>query len=86
MYAAQTAQQMVEVARSSMQQTAESLRILRDRYTAGLATMTDLLRAEDADRQSAAGYWQAVSRLRMARADLLYAMGSLNPETVEELQ
>jgi len=30
----------------------ESLRILKNRYGAGLATITDLLRAEDAERQS----------------------------------
>ena len=35
-----------------MDQSSESLRILKNRYGAGLATITDLLRAEDAERQS----------------------------------
>ncbi len=48
----QTAERMVATARAAMDQSTESLRILRNRYDAGLATMTDLLRAEDAERQS----------------------------------
>ncbi len=55
----QSAAKMVEVARNSMAQAAESLRILRNRYDAGLVPLTDVLRAEDADRQSQSGYWQA---------------------------
>ena len=43
-----TAERMVATAHAAMQQSAESLRILTNRYNAGLATMTDLLRAEDA--------------------------------------
>ena len=47
-----SAARMVEVARDSMDAGAESLRILRNRYDAGLVTLTEVLRAEDADRQS----------------------------------
>ena len=49
-----------------MDQSAESLRILKNRYGAGLATITDLLRAEDAERQSQSNYWHAVYGNAMA--------------------
>jgi outer membrane protein len=47
-----TAQLSLETARAAMEQASESLRILKNRYNAGLSTITDLLRAEDAERQS----------------------------------
>lgn len=53
-----------------MDQSAESLRILKSRYGAGLATITDLLLAEDAERQSQANYWHAVYGNVMAYAEL----------------
>ena len=49
----QTAKLSLETARAAIDQATESLRILKNRYGAGLATITDLLRAEDAERQSA---------------------------------
>ena len=45
-YDHQSAAQMVGVARTAMAQAAESLRILENRYQAGLATLTDVLRAQ----------------------------------------
>jgi outer membrane protein TolC len=69
-----------------MDQSAESLRILRNRYGAGLATITDLLRAEDAERQSQAMYWKSVYGNAVAYAELLYATGTLTPEAAEDLQ
>lgn len=82
----QTAQLELATARAAMDQAAESLRILRNRYNAGLATVTDLLRAEDAGRESQANYWRAVYGNAMAYADLLYAEGALTPGEAEELQ
>lgn len=82
----QTAERMVATARASMDQSAESLRILRNRYDAGLATMTDLLRAEDAQRQSQTDYWRAAYGNTVAYAGLLYATGQLTPDTAENLQ
>lgn len=82
----QSAAKMVEVARSSMAQAAESLRILRNRYDAGLVPLTDVLRAEDADRQSQSGYWQAVYRNALRYAALRLATGTLNPEQVVDFQ
>jgi outer membrane protein TolC len=85
-FAHQSAAKMLDVARASQSQSEESLRILRDRYEAGLATVTDLLRAEDAQRQSAASYWQAVYRNAVTWADLKFAIGTLTPDQVEDIQ
>ncbi len=85
-YTQQAAARMVDVAQASLAQTEESLRILRNRYNAGLATMTDLLRGEDAERQTAANYWTAVSQNMMAWSDLKFAMGTLNADNLGDLQ
>jgi len=82
----QTATLSLETARTAMDQSAESLRILKNRYSAGLATITDLLRAEDAERQSQSNYWHAVYGNAMAYAEQLYATGTLTPDAAEELQ
>jgi outer membrane protein TolC len=81
-----TAELSLETARAAMDQSAESLRILKNRYGAGLATITDLLRAEDAGRQSQSNYWHAVYGNAMAYSELLYATGTLTPDAAEELQ
>ncbi len=82
----QTSALQFETARTAMDQATESLRILKNRYNAGLATITDLLRAEDAERQSKSNYWHAVYGNAMAYAELLYAQGTLTPDAAEELQ
>ncbi|MDR3738063.1 MAG: TolC family protein [Terracidiphilus sp.] len=81
-----TAALQLDVARAAMDQSTEGLRILKNRYSAGLATITDLLRAEDAERQSQSNYWQAVYGNAMAYAELLYEQGTLSPNAAEELQ
>jgi outer membrane protein TolC len=82
----QTAELSLETAHAAMDQSAESLRVLKNRYSAGLANLTDLLRAEDAERQSRTSYWHAVYSNVMAYAELLYATGTLTPDAAEELQ
>ncbi|WP_348264298.1 TolC family protein [Telmatobacter sp. DSM 110680] len=82
----QTAALSLETAQVAVDQATESLRIVRNRYGAGLATITDLLRAEDAERQSQSNYWHAVYGNTMAYAELLYATGTLTPDAAEELQ
>ena len=69
-----------------MAQAAESLRILENRYQAGLATLTDVLRAQDADRQSQAAYWRAVYRSAVSYASLRLATGTLNHDQVVNFQ
>ena len=81
-----TAALQLETALAAMDQSAESLRILKNRYGSGLATITDLLRAEDVERQSQSNYWHAVYGNAMAYCELLYATGSLTPDAAEELQ
>lgn len=85
-YEHRTASQMLLVAKSSMTQTDESLRILQERYSAGLTTITELLRAEDAERQAKANYWQAVYRNTLTYATLSFANGTLNQNTAGDLQ
>lgn len=81
-----TAALSLDTAQAAMDQSAESLRILKNRYNAGLATITDLLRAGDAERQSQSSYWHGVYGNALAHAELLYAEGTLTPEAAEELQ
>lgn len=81
-----TAERMVQTARVSMQQSVESLRIVHNRYRAGLATITDMLRAEDAQRRSQNDYWRAAYQNTVAYANLLYATGTLTPDSAEDLQ
>ncbi len=81
-----TAELSIETARTAMDQSAESLRIVKNRYGAGLATITDLLRAEDAERQNQSSYWHAVYGNVMAYAEMLYATGALTPDAAEDLQ
>lgn len=81
-----TAERIVATAQASMQQAAESLRIVQNRYKAGLATMTDLLRAEDAQRRSQNDYWRAVYGNTVAYAALMYSTGTLTPDSAETLQ
>ncbi len=85
-YGLQSAAKMVEVARGSTAQAAESLRILRNRYDAGLVPLTDVLRAEDADRESQSGYWQAVYRNALSYAALRLATGTLDSDQVVKFQ
>lgn len=82
----QTAELSLETAQAAVDQAQESLRILKNRYGAGLATMTDLLRAEDAEREAQANYWHAVYSNTMAFAQQLFATGTLTPDAAEELQ
>jgi outer membrane protein len=82
----ETAEFSLEAARSATDQSGESLRILKNRYEAGLTTITEVLRADDAERQSQANYWRAVYGNAVAYAQLLYATGMLTPEAAEGLQ
>lgn len=80
-FAHDASRQMLEVSRASVRQAEESLRMVRDRYESGLASITDLLRAEDADRTSRVDYWQSVYSYIVSHAALELAAGALNPES-----
>lgn len=78
----EAARQQVDVSRASVAQAQESLRIIQDRYEAGLTTITDLLRAEEATHRSQTDYWQAVYRWQSSYAALELATGSLNANSL----
>ena len=74
-----TAEQQVKAAQAAEAQSEEGLRILRNRYDAGLATMTDLLSAETARSNSRANLAEANYRHRLSYAQVEYSAGILSP-------
>jgi outer membrane protein TolC len=72
-----SAEQQVEVARAAEAQSEEGLRILKNRYEAGLATMTDLLSAESQRASARAMLSEALYRHRLGYAQIEYAAGTL---------
>lgn len=75
------AQQRIEVARAAMAEAEESLRITQNRYEAGLANVTDLLRNETAVLDSKTRYLAAVHDQRVAAAGLELAAGTLTVDS-----
>lgn len=75
------ARQQVAVARAAVAQAQESLRISRNRYEAGLLTITDLLSAEEATLQTQLNYWNAVARSQTSYANLELASGTLSVDS-----
>jgi outer membrane protein len=73
----ETARQSVDVSRGAVAQSEESLRILQNRYEAGLATITDLLRAESDRARTHQDYLNAIFDYRMSDAALELATGEL---------
>jgi outer membrane protein len=80
-YDLDSARQQVEVARTTIAESQESLRINQNRYDSGLSTITDLLAADEAARRSQAEYWEAVYRYHTGYANLELASGTLNPQS-----
>jgi outer membrane protein len=72
------AQQQVEVTRAAVGQAQESLRIGQNRYQAGLSTITDLLRMQEAALRVQTDYWQSLYRLQTSYASLELATGALD--------
>jgi outer membrane protein len=75
------AEQQVEVAQAAEAQSEEGLRILRERYDAGLVTMTDLLSAETARSSARTNLAQAIYRQRLSYAQVEFAAGILSPSS-----
>ncbi len=80
-YDLDAARQQMDVARATIAEAQESLRIDQDRYDSGLLTITDLLAAEEAARSSQTDYWQAVYRYHTGYANLELASGTLSPQS-----
>src|SRR5262249_27022506 len=75
------ARQRIEVARAAVAEAEESLRITQNRYGAGMAPVTDLLRNETAVLESRARYLAAVHDQPVAAAALDLAAGGLTPDS-----
>ncbi len=75
------ARQFVEVNRAAAMQAGEALRIVSNRYQAGMTTITEMLRSEDAARTAQRNYWDSVYRLSTSYAVLELAMGTLNSQS-----
>lgn len=76
-----TAEQQVRAAQAAEAQSEEGLRILQNRYDAGLATMTDLLSAETARSGARTNLAEAIYRHRLSCAQIEYTAGILNPDS-----
>ncbi len=77
----QAAAQRIEVARAAISQAEESLRITKNRYENGLATVTDLLRTETAVLEARNRYLAALYDQRLAAVELALAAGVLAPDS-----
>ena len=75
------AQERVGLARPAVEQSAEALRIVRQRYRAGTATPTDVIDAETAATRSEQRYVSARIEYLSALARLAYVMGD-DPESL----
>jgi outer membrane protein TolC len=81
-YAAlRAAQQRIEVAKASVAEAEESLRITQNRYQAGFSGVTDLLRTETAVLESRTHYLAAVHDQRIAATLLEFAAGRLSADS-----
>ncbi len=79
------ASQRIVVAEASIAQAEESLRITKNRYDAGLTTVTELLRSESALAEARSRKLAAVHDQRLAGVALVFAQGtlSLNSEVLQ---
>jgi outer membrane protein len=75
------AAERVAVSREAAAQAQESLRIIQNRYEAGLTTITDLLRAETAHTSARKNFLNAIFDYRVGYAALELATGELGPES-----
>ena len=73
--------QRAVAARDSAQQAKESLRIVENRYDAGLTTVTELLRAQTAQLDATTLYLAALQDWQVAQAQLQRAAGVLTLES-----
>jgi outer membrane protein TolC len=76
-----SAEERISVASASVAQAEESLRITRNRFEAGLATVTDLLRTQTALLESRTRRLAAIHDQRVAVTHLEYSSGTLTPES-----
>jgi outer membrane protein TolC len=75
------ATQRIEVAKASVAEAEESLRITQNRYEAGISNVTDLLRTETAVLEARTRHLAAIRDQRIATAMLELAAGTLTPDS-----
>lgn len=75
------AAQRAAAARDAAEQAKESLRIIQNRYQAGLMTVTELMQAQTAELDAATRYLAALHDWQVAQAQLERAAGVLTPES-----
>jgi len=78
---AEAAAQRATAARDAADQAKESLRIVENRYEAGLTTITELLRAQTAQLDARTLYLNALQDWQVSQAQLERAAGVLTPES-----
>lgn len=76
-----SAQQRIGVTESSISMAEESLRIIRNRYSAGMANITEVLRAQTALLEAHTRRLAAVYDQRLAAVDLERAAGTLKGDS-----
>jgi outer membrane protein len=76
-----SAAQRIEVAKASVAEAEESLRITQNRYETGLNNVTDLLRTETALLEARTRHLTAIHDQRIAAAMLELAAGTLNVDS-----
>jgi outer membrane protein len=76
-----SARQRITVSEQATAQGEESLRIIRNRYQAGLTTVTDLLHAETALIGAKTNYLRALIDHRIGRANLEMQVGRLSADS-----
>jgi len=76
-----TARQRVDVSRQARSEAEESLRIIQNRYEAGLASITDLLQVEATHTAAQKNYLNALFDYRLSFAALELATGELQPDS-----
>lgn len=68
-------------AKAAVDQAQASLKIIENRYQAGLTDITELLRAQTAQLDARTEYLSALHDWQVARARLAYAAGQLTPDS-----
>ncbi len=75
------AKERIAAAKAAVDESEESLRITKDRYTAGMSNVTDLIRNETAVLDTRTRYLAAVHDQRVAAAALEYSAGMLTVDS-----
>jgi len=75
------AEERIGVAAAAVAEADESLRITRNRYEAGLTTITELLRNETAWLETQTRHFEAVYQQRLAATELELAAGTLTGDS-----